>query len=250
MNGPATFGSNVANPVIAVSILANAGLYTLTTELNGCESDAVQIQVVVEDCGCPIDNNSLQLPAITQFCGLSDKVVIVGSTPNPAGGTFTWEYSTDGSNFTAAPDLNSGKDYTTAVLTEGLHYFRRNYAITGAYTCEKVTELVQIEVKSKPVVAAVNNNGPLCEGNTLVLQIAPVAGASYTWISPAGSNIGTGASYTLNNAQISDAGNYGVQIEANGCKSDISYTQVNVNIKPVITDIQNNGPLCEEVRLN
>ncbi len=244
-NGPATFSSNVANPVIAVSVLANAGLYTLTTELNGCESDAVQIQVVVEDCGCPIDNNSLQAPSVTQFCGLSDKVVIVGSTPNPAGGTFIWEYSTDGSNFSAAPDFNTGKDYTTAILTEGLHYFRRKYAITGGYTCEKVTELVQIEVKAKPVNPVVNNNGPVCEGNTLVLQIVPVAGASYTWISPAGSNIGTGTTYTLNNAQISDAGNYGIQIEANGCKSDVSYTQVDVNIKPVITDIQNNGPLCE-----
>lgn len=244
-NGPANFDSNNANPVITVSALNNAGVYTLTTELNGCESDPVQLQVVVEDCGCPIDNNSLQLPGITQFCGLSDKVVIVGSTPNPAGGVFLWEYSTDGSNFNPAPDFNAAKDYTTSVLGEGLHYFRRKYSISGSYTCEKVTEIVQIEVKAKPVVSAITNSGPVCEGSAITLQVTPIAGASYQWISPLGSNIGSGSSYTLNNAQISDAGNYGIQIENNGCKSDIIYTLVSVNQKPVISSIQNNGPLCE-----
>ena len=120
----------------------------------------------------------------TSFCGESDNLTLIGSTPSPAGGQFLWQYSTDGSNFIDAVSTNNGKDYTTGKLAEGTHYFRRKYSTTSGYICEKLSDIITIVVKSKPVQPNINSNSPACEGSTIVLQTTPITGASYQWLSP------------------------------------------------------------------
>jgi hypothetical protein len=249
-NGPSLFGSTDANPVINNATLAHAGIYTLVIEVNGCESETAQIQVNVEDCGCPIDNNKLDQPAITSFCGESDNMTLIGSTPSPAGGEFLWQYSTDGSNFTDAGSTNNGKDYTTGKLSEGTHYFRRKYSTTSGYICEKLSDIVTIVVKSKPLQPVINNNSPVCEGSTIVLQTTPVTGASYQWLSPGGAVVSTNISYTITNADAAAKGNYQLQIEISGCKSELGNTVVDVKPIPVISELKNDSPVCEGQDIN
>lgn len=251
-NGPLSFSSNIASPVINNVTIGHTGIYTLVVELNGCESETAQIQVVVNDCGCPIDNNSVSQPVITAFCGESDDILLIGSTPIPAGGTFLWEYSLDGSNFIDAVLTNNAKDYATGKLAEGTHYFRRKYFTTSGYICEKLSEVVVIEVKPRPILPLINNNSPACEGTTIVLQTTAVSGANYQWLAPDGTVVGTGTSYSIANADASAEGNYELQIEVNGCKSEKASTLVDIKPIPVISEVINDSPVCEgqDIQIN
>jgi len=63
---------------------------------------------------------------------------------------------------------------------------------------------------------AASNGGPYCEGATISLSTATVAGASYAWTGPNGFTSAL-QNPTRANATTADAGTYSVTITVNGC---------------------------------
>lgn len=68
-----------------------------------------------------------------------------------------------------------------------------------------------------------SNNGPLCEGDTLVLTASTVAGATYSWVGPNGFS-STQQNPTVNGITGADFGQYSVTADVNGCPSSPSNT--------------------------
>ena len=100
-SGPALYTSNLQNPDIFNAQDVNGGIYVLTVEVDGCKSASASVEVRIENCACPIDLNNIQQPTATYYCGNTGAFVLSGSTPTPAGGSYRWEYSADGTAIVA-----------------------------------------------------------------------------------------------------------------------------------------------------
>ena len=135
----------IADPTSAsttISGFAQAETVVLRwTADNGCTDD-VEI-AVGDDCPCTIDNNIIDEPTTALFCGVSDILTIVGSDATPAEGTYSWEYSTDGVTYVSAAGNSTGRDYETAALAPGQHYFRRVFTTDE---CSDESNVVLISV--------------------------------------------------------------------------------------------------------
>jgi gliding motility-associated-like protein len=116
--------------------------------VNGLCSDDVTF-TLDDICLCPIMNNVLTIPAVSDFCVSSSLLTIIGSTPTPANGTYLWEYN-NGSGWLPAPPNNTNKDYTLpTALGVGTHIFRRIYTITTP-ACNEISNEITINVYPNP----------------------------------------------------------------------------------------------------
>ncbi|MBK8701458.1 MAG: gliding motility-associated C-terminal domain-containing protein [Saprospiraceae bacterium] len=243
--GPASFTSNSQDPVIQNADLINAGKYILVVEVDGCESEPAQIDIIVEDCACPITGNDIDLPSIDNFCVESEEITITGQAALPAGGIYLWEYSTDGGIYAPAPGINDGQHYTTPKFNSGTHYLRRKYVTTSGIICEEQSNQVLITVKEIPVVGNVSSNSPICEGSDLKLFTDLISGASYEWRNELGQIISTSQNPVINGATTANKGTYQLVISSNGCQSVPSSILVDVVQKPVVISAGSNSPVCE-----
>ncbi|MCS6904647.1 MAG: T9SS type A sorting domain-containing protein, partial [Bacteroidia bacterium] len=123
------------------------------------------------------------------------------------------------------------------------------YFVVGILNgCTSRTSSVEVIVNRSPVGLMAGNNGPLCEGQQLVLTASSISGARYTWSGP------NGFSSTLQSPVISEvAQNYGgvysVVAWVGGCTSNVALTEVVVNRSPGRISAWSNGPLCAGERL-
>jgi hypothetical protein len=131
-----------------------------------------------------------------------------------------------------------------AAINQGVYNVR-----TLAGQCTSAVATTVVDIISTPVAT---NNGALCEGQQLMLNVTNIAGATYTWTGPNGfssSNINP----TRTNITLADAGQYNVNVSVPGCGSLGNFTtDVIVNAVPTAPIASNNGPLCagENLELN
>jgi gliding motility-associated-like protein len=94
------------------------------------------------------------------------------------------------------------------------------------------------------LVTNVTTNSPVCEKNTLSLSAS--GGTVYQWTGPNGFT-GSGATVSIPNVQLSNAGKYYVAItNAGGCSTpQLDSAIVAVNISPVATTPFSNVRICE-----
>ena len=130
-------------------------------------------------------------------------------------------------------------------------------AMSGTYQvtaninlCTNLSQTTTVEVVAFPTAVAPNSNGPLCEGASLELSAATIAGATYNWSGP------NGFSSTEQNptvaviANTTMSGNYAVTASVNGCTSAIETTTVTINATPSGLSPSSNGPICEGASLD
>ncbi|MFO7879171.1 MAG: gliding motility-associated C-terminal domain-containing protein [Bacteroidales bacterium] len=94
------------------------------------------------------------------------------------------------------------------------------------------------------IAPPIENNGPLCEGETLELTVTtPEPGASYSWSGPNGFT-STAMEPTVPNVSTADAGTYSLEITIGPDTSDPETTdvEVNPNVTPTFNAV---GPYCE-----
>ncbi|MBZ0099547.1 MAG: hypothetical protein K8F30_10700, partial [Taibaiella sp.] len=102
-----------------------------------------------------------------------------------------------------------------------------------------------LEVRSSPAKPNANNNGPLCEGETLDLSAnSTTPGVTYAWQGPSGYSSGAQNPSRPNVKSATDAGFYIARAFANGCFStpDSTEVQIILNPNPVIVT---NERVCE-----
>ncbi len=114
----------------------------------------------------------------------------------------------------------------------GNYEYRLNVAEAGninSLQCRITSQPVTVIINPNPVIIA-SNNGPVCSGSNLTLTAT--GGIQYNWTGP-NNFTATGASATVNNIQLPQAGIYNVVgSNAAGC-SNTGPTTVAINLSPV-----------------
>ena len=140
-----------------VSNFPQAGTYELTwTTDDGC-TDSVIIEVGDDCVDCEIMENDINQPIPSDYCNVSPGMTIVGGDALPSNGTYTWEYSFNGSQFEPASGNIGQPSYNTADLGPGEHRFRRRYLLQINPICEDVSDEVVINVLG-PIDAGESQN--------------------------------------------------------------------------------------------
>jgi gliding motility-associated-like protein len=210
--GPNGFSSTIQNLMLSNVSLANAGVYTLSIQLNGCASTSSSTTVSV---------NSLPLisGSISNNGPLCEGDTLFLNAPVLTGVNYQWTGPngfTDNQQLTGIVNVNEVDHqgfYTLVVLDQN----------TG---CESAPLSTLVQIVSLPQAGMATANGPLCEGNTLNLNVSEVFGATYSWTGPDGFSSSV-RNPQINNVSTLNSGTYSVVVERNGCSSTVS---VDVNI--------------------
>jgi hypothetical protein len=112
-----------------------------------------------------------------------------------------------------------------------------SYYLMATNNCGSTTSnLFSVVVNSLPVITQQPVTQTVCAGVTLGLSVTATAATSYQWnLNGQAINLATNASYSKNNIQQADAGNYTVSI-TNSCGTTTSSAAVvSVNTLPTIT---------------
>ncbi len=118
----------------------------------------------------------------------------------------------------------------------------------GNYNCVVImgqcTSAVSTTIVNVINTPTASNNGPLCAGQQLVLNVNNIQGAAYNWVGPNGFS-SSSINPSRNNMTVSDSGIYSVTITAPGC-GIIGPFQTNVQVKalPQAPTVSSNTPIC------
>ena len=211
--GPNSFSDTVQNASKLTTDTSESGDYIVTVTVNGCESEADTVAVVIKQSptkttasnNSPIcEGDTLELMSTTV-----SGVTYVWTGPNGFTGT-----SEDTTVLNAVPVMSG--DYTVSTLFDG---------------CYSEPDTTTVTVHATPAVPNPSNNGPLCTGNTLILTTSLTSGVTYTWSGP-NSFSSTLNTPTIVNVDTTHSGVYSVFATQNGCVSDSDTTIVTVNPLP------------------
>ncbi|RCW30222.1 PKD domain-containing protein, partial [Marinilabilia salmonicolor] len=237
-SGPDGFTSTDQNPTVTNVAVANAGIYNVTiTDSNGCFVTGTTTVVINEN------------PTIDDIS--SNSPVCEGGTLNLSvtaiGGSGPYTYSWSGPDGFTSTDQNPTISNVT-LLNNGDY----DVVVTDANGCGSATSSVSVVINENPVIDNISNNGPVCAGSTLDLSVTVSGGTApytYSWSGPDGFS-STAQNPSIANATTANAGDYDVVVtDANGCNSVTGTTTVVVS-DPVIDNISNDGPVCEEADIN
>jgi gliding motility-associated-like protein len=231
--GPNAFTSTAQNPVIANAQAATAGVYSATVTVNGCTSAAATTTVVI--------NPVPATPTITSV------------NPTTCGGTngsITLAGLQANTNYTLNYVNNTTPVGPLAIVSLGTGTYTINNLSAGTYTGITITVNgctsaaagpVNLVSPSAPAPPAISSNTPLCQGGTINLTSAAVAGATYLWTGP-NSFTSTAQNPSIPNAQPANGGVYTLTVTLNNCTSSPASTTVVVNPTPVIGTTSSTNP--------
>jgi len=228
-NGAALVSSTNAIFSVASSTIADGGIYGVYHEVNGCVSDTVFTTAVVN--AQPVE------PAPT------------ATPPNCAGGTLSLTatgLATDTYNWSGPNAWTSTMQNPTIPNVDATWNGTYTVIVTGAGGCTSNNSVTVSSINNNPVLPTITNNGPVCEGDNLVITTNAVTGGTYHFLF-GGAVISTSnnAILSIPAATVADGGTFGVYHEVNGCVSDTVFTTAVVNAIPTAPIVVNNGPVCE-----
>ena len=118
---------------------------------------------------------------------------------------------------------------------------------TDQQTACSSTGNVNVAINPLPVLTPTSNS-PVCENETLQLNVNSVPNGNYTWNGPNISGMNQ-QNFSINPVSLSDGGTYTVSVvDMNGCSVSAT-TSVIINALPTI-QVLSNSPVCEEGTLN
>ncbi|RZJ76113.1 MAG: gliding motility-associated C-terminal domain-containing protein [Flavobacterium sp.] len=213
--GPDNFSSNVREPLLQNTTMADGGTYSVTITVNGCTSVPSTVDVIINSIPRAGNDNS------TALCNDGGTIDLSGylSGPHDLGGVW---------GDINATGLLTGNMLATATLPEGTYQF--SYTVSSA--CNLTDEaIITLQVTNVPMAPAVITVAPVCEGTTVQLSAANVTGATYQWTGP--NNFTSSLREpVLQNTTIAANGIYSVTVTINGCISMASTVDVNVSPLP------------------
>lgn len=230
-SGPNSYTSNSHNPSISNVTVAEAGVYSVTATINGCQSSAGQTTVVINSSPAPplASNNS-------PICA-GDTIRLNASTIS--GATYSWSGPNGFSSGLQNPVITNA-----SVSDAGV------YSVTATVNgCRSANATTTATVNASPSAPLVTTNSPLCVGQTLNLTAGNIALATYNWSGP-NSFTSSLQNPSVVNSTSADAGVYSVTATVNGCTSPPAAATVVVNPTPSAPVVNNNSPLCAGQTLN
>ncbi|MBW7844263.1 MAG: T9SS type A sorting domain-containing protein [Bacteroidia bacterium] len=230
--GPNNFSSSQQNPIRTNANTSFAGTYNVVLSSNGCSSQMVSTNVVV--------NISPDTPAVTSnspLCVNQTLSLTASTIPNA---TYAWSGP---NNFTSS--LQNPIRDSLKLLDAG------NYSVIATVNgCPSKPGVVNVQITSLTPTPVATNNGPLCPGQNLQLGASTINGATYSWTGP-NNFTSTQQNPVINNVSSTEAGIYSVTATTSGCgTSAAGNTTLVVNTLPPAPTVSNNGPLCDGETIN
>lgn len=110
--------------------------------------------------------------------------------------------------------------------------------------CPSIPVTTSINIALIPEKASIIPPGKICEGENLILTTSAIAD-TFIWNTPLGIVKTTAPSLTLNNVSKTNAGNYHLLVNKNGCTStDFEIRFIAVSSKPSVPLIIGNNDVC------
>jgi hypothetical protein len=217
-SGPNGFSSALQNPSVANVSAAAGGVYTLTvTSGAGCLATATT-SVTVNPLPTPTVNNNGPICA-------GQTLQLTGG----GGGTYLWSGPNSFSSALQNPSVSNATVAAAGVYT---------LTVTSGAGC-LATATTSVTVNPLPT-PTVNNNGPICVGQTL--QLTGGGGGTYSWSGPGGFSSAL-QNPSVANVSAAAGGVYTLTVTSGaGCLATAT-TSVTVNPLPTPT-VNNNGPIC------
>lgn len=224
-SGPNGFDSNLANPPAIENIgPINQGTYYLIINNDLC-TDTTKVELVVFDK--PMKPH---IESSSRFCEGSIIVLNVNNITNAD--NYLWFYEgelfrSEVSNSLIIPDAkveNSGK--WSVVVKSGNCY-------------SDTSDIKIIEIEEAYDISA-TNNGPICEGDMILLSAPLILDATYKWTGP------DGFESDKQNPELisSKSGEFLLEVITELSCTYYSSTYVEVNQRPRITALSNDAPDC------
>lgn len=227
--GPNGFSSTLSNPIINNSVIANAGIYSLTINVNGCNSLPLTTSVIIY----PTPNSIASSNSPT--CD-GQAIHLYASTI--AGGTYSWIGPGGFSSTQQNPTIP-----ISSVVNAGI--FTVTATANGCLGNPSNTTVVVNPIPPSPIIS---NNAPMCSGQTLNLTAQNVAGGTFHWTGPNSFN-SLLQNPVITNVPFTNSGIYNSTVTVLGCTSLPASTNAVINLSPPATQV-NNGPLCDGQTLN
>lgn len=126
------------------------------------------------------------------------------------------------------------------------------YYITATLNSCSYTDTVTVDLKQKPATSAPFNNGPLCQDDTLRLNIGSTLGAIYVWKGPKDTfTIYNQTAYPIvvPKIQPAQAGKYYVYATSSDNCTSLDSTTVVLKPSPAATVASGTTPVCKNSRI-
>lgn len=224
--GPNGFVANSRIAVIANMSNTTAGAYQVIASVAGCASVANSIDASLKPTPAA--------PAIDPISTVCENETLVLNAAFVSGATYNWSGPGGFISNTQSPAI-------TSVPVSASGNYSVNIVVNG---CRSVNNTVAITVNPIPPAPQLTNNGAICEGNTLQLSAANIAGATYSWAGPSGF-ISSNQNPVITNAMQRNGGVYTAIVSVNGCRGPASSTTAIINPLPGPVNITTSGPVCE-----
>jgi gliding motility-associated-like protein len=251
IDGSSTGTANIMqsgdNPQARIFDFSVPGTYMLIWQPERSICADTLIILVDDDCRCIVRNNFISTGQTT-FCYQADGILLSGPVPDPPGGTYTWEWSTDGVNFISAPGTNTTQNYTTGTLVPGIYFFRRVYETAVPEECYSLSNTIRIEIFRQNTAGVANTPVEICQGDVRTVLLSDLidaedAGGVWTEVS---SQPSQGSAFDSVNGRFSSEGQisgiyvFKYSVPSNGiCPPDSVLVEVRINPVPVATIVVN-----------
>ncbi len=233
-SGPNGFTSNLQNPLIAPSTLADSGMYILSIrDLNGCASliDSVNVHV----------NAVPATPVATVLSSICQGDTLFLNSNATVCDTAYW---------VGPSSIVEGANVALSALS--FAYQSGDWQVFCVDTttgCESGSNIVNVTINQTPVSLAVNN-GPVCIFESVQLTAGFIPSASYDWYSDIGLNNFVDSLQVIQVDSIfSDSTFYLIVTDSNGCNS-LSSTTVNLILPASAPLIGPDVQVCEGDDIN
>lgn len=224
--GPGNYESDEQNPVIVNAPVTATGTYSVTVMLNGCESEPDTVEVIVNDAPNAGGDDSFEV------CNDGEPINLMTllTGPHDEGGTWT-DVSGTGSL--------DGDTLEIEGLPEGTYEFIYTVDVPCGLTDDA---MITLQIKDIPEPPAVDEVGPVCEGEDVQLTASLVENAVYQWTGP-NNFTSPEQNPVITAAGIAATGTYTVTVTVNGCTSVGSEVPLTVNAIPQFA-LVGNTVLC------
>ncbi|MDW8158200.1 MAG: fibronectin type III domain-containing protein [Bacteroidia bacterium] len=224
-NGPNNFSATNATPTRFNVSTANAGSYNVLITIPGCNRTLVASTNV-------IINQSIE-PVATNNGPICENSRLILNVTSASQATYQWEgpagfAATGQTQLLSNVTVDQAGTYTVTVSIPG---------------CP--TRIATTNVVINPALTNINiqNNSPICSGQTLLLSADEILGVTYQWRGP--NNFTSSRSVIqLTNASPSVSGVYSLVVTPRGCPPLFKTTLVTVEPTPVRPSIILEGSPC------
>ncbi|MCS6904939.1 MAG: T9SS type A sorting domain-containing protein [Bacteroidia bacterium] len=225
-SGPRSYTSTLQRPAISNVSTLRSGIYSVVAVLGNCTSEiATQRLEVSPRPAMP------QVRTNAPVCAGQNIVMQAIAQP---GANFIW----------SGPDAFSATGPVVNLLNLTTSHSGIYSVIAVVNNCSSAAANVIITVNPTPNITSISNNGPVCAGSTLQLNVEGEIGVSYLWAGPAGFS-STLPNPSISNASLSHAGVYTLTAIIGNCSAWATTTVQIHPAAPARVVATATTPVCE-----